>query len=155
MTTHEDATGELAGAVRALAAARATVSRTQEAAAALREELARTKLGRQLAETEEALQNARQVEARARAELDALALMRYAAQGDKRPHPAILVREMTRLDYDAKTARDWAETNLRAALVLDYKKFERAVKQLGAPDFVRVYTEPRVTVSSDLSSYAL
>jgi len=144
---------ELHHAVRALAAARRAVNEAASAREALRQEIAASALGQQLTEAEARVLLARDAEADARALLDELAQMAYAAHGDKHPHPAIAIRELTVLDYDQKLARQWAETNLRAALVLDYKKFEKAVKDLGAPDFVRIHTTPQVTVSADLSAY--
>ena len=145
---------ELHNAVRALAAARRAAQDAACAREAIRQEIAESALGQQLTAAETRLLQARDAEATARAQLDELAQMHYAAHGDKRPHPAVAIRELTMLEYDPKVARQWAETNLRAALVLDHKKFEKAVKDLGAPDFVRIYTTPQVTVSADLEGYA-
>ena len=153
MNAEEANDNELTGAVRELAAARQRASGLTDLRNAIRLQIAMSDLGKELDEAEGRLAAAKQAEDDARQELNELAQMRYACEADKRPHPAISIRLLTMFEYDPKVAREWAEANLRAALVLDLKKFEKAIQQLGVPDFVRTWHKPQVMVSSDLTAY--
>lgn len=137
--------------VRKLAQARQMTEMAEDSARWTEKEISETDLGRKLAEEKESVRLAKQDEAAARAALDQAVLGSF--DGNKRPHPAITVRESTKFDYDAKIAREWADEHLRAALVLDVKKFEKAIAVTEVPDFVTVRTEKSVAVSSDLSAY--
>jgi hypothetical protein len=139
--------------VRKLAQARQMTEIAEDSARWTEKEISETELGRKLAEEKEIVRLAKQDETAARAALDQAVLESF--DGNKRPHPAITIREMTKLDYDPKRAREWADTNLRSALVLDVKRFEKAILATEAPEFVTIHKEQQVTVASDLSPYVI
>lgn len=142
---------EIQEMVRKLAQARQMTEIAEDSARWTEKEISETELGRKLAEEKEIVRLAKQDETAARAALDQAVLESF--DGNKHPHPAVTVKEMTKLDYDQKQAREWADTNLRSALVLDAKRFERAILATEAPEFVTIRTEKSVAVSSDLSLY--
>lgn len=139
--------------IRDLAESRRWTQLHQEQVAAIKKAIAETELGAELERLEELVRTDKQSEIDARAILDQLVLASF--DGNKHPHPAITVKELTKLDYDPKQAREWADTNLRSALVLDAKRFEKAILATEAPDFVTVRKEQQVTVASDLSPYVI
>ena len=79
-------------------------------------------------------------------------LAAYAGAGNKRPHPAVAVRVMTRLVYDPEGITAWARENLPAILVLDVKTFERVAQHLMVPG-VTVSAEPVATIAQDLTPW--
>ena len=84
------------------------------------------------------------------------ALEHYKASADKRPHPAIGIRLMTKCYYSEQLAVEWCKDNMPHALKLNKTMFEkhaRAVSQTIPLEFVEVATEPQVTISRDLSQY--
>lgn len=139
--------------VRGLAAARGMTTYWQDQLADVKLAIAESELGQEQAKHEESLKRAKEWEAAARSALDQAVLASF--DGNKHPHPAITVKELTKLDYDPKQAREWADTNLRSALVLDAKRFEKAILATEVPDFVTVRKEQQVTVASDLSPYVI
>lgn len=87
----------------------------------------------------------------AEAVLRELTLKVYAETWNKSPAPGVGVREVTKLEYDAKVALIWA-TDHRMALKLDTSAFEKIAK--ASPlDFVQMRGEAQATIASDLSSY--
>lgn len=90
------------------------------------------------------------------AELREDILENFAATGNKKPHPALSVREVTRLEYDADIARAWCTHKLPKALKLDVRLFEKHAKAIGdtSPiEFVNITKEPQATIATDLSDY--
>tara|TARA_Y100000310_G_scaffold246164_2_gene251295 strand:- start:457 stop:915 length:459 start_codon:yes stop_codon:yes gene_type:complete len=83
-------------------------------------------------------------------ELRERTLKAYRETGNKAPAPGVGVREITKLEYDAKEAFAWA-THHEMALKLDVPVFERIVKT-SPISFVRVYQEPQATISQDLGA---
>ena len=75
----------------------------------------------------------------------------YDATGDKRPHPALGVRETTKLTYDDKLALAWAKEH-DMALALDKKAFEKIAKA-SPPNFVTEVVDIVATIATDLSKY--
>lgn len=144
---------EIQELVRKLAQARQMTEIAEDSARWTEKEISETDLGRKLAEEKEIVRLAKQDETAARAALDQAVL--DAFNGNKHPHPAITVKEVTKLVYCFKTAREWADTNLRSALVLDVKRFEKAILATEAPEFVTIHKEQQVTVASDLSPYVI
>ncbi|KKN74746.1 hypothetical protein LCGC14_0387880 [marine sediment metagenome] len=79
-----------------------------------------------------------------------LALQAYAETGEKAPAPGVGIRELTKLEYDAGVAFDWAKAH-KMALKLDTTAFEKIVKA-DTPEFVKVTTEPQATIATDLDA---
>ena len=142
---------EIQELVRKLAQARQMTEIAESAMRWTQGQIAETDLGLKLAEEKDIFLRSKADEAEARSNLELAVLGQF--DGNKHPHPAITVRESTKFDYDAKIAREWADEHLRAALVLDTKKFEKAIAVTEVPDFVTVRTEKSVAVSTDLSAY--
>lgn len=92
--------------------------------------------------------NAKEVCAEAEAKLRELTLLAYAQTGNKTPMVGVGIREVTKLEYDNKTAFDWAVGHTMA-LKLDVPAFEKIVK--ASPlDFVKVTKEPQATIATQL-----
>jgi len=89
----------------------------------------------------------------------AAALDAFSATGDKRPHPAVGIREMTRLEYDEGEAIFFCRRAAPNALKLDRRAFEKIAKlgiEAGGPfdlDFVTIRKEPQAAIARDLSAY--
>jgi len=83
------------------------------------------------------------------------ALEAFNADGSRRPHPAVTVKEFTVVTIpDEMKAREWSFTNFRPALKLDAKVFEKAVKDGTVPaELATVATEARAQIATDLSKY--
>lgn len=146
-------TGIFDRAVAHLANAR---QRTQARAARIKkleEEIAKTEMGKWLADERAALDAEKTAEEEARAELDGLAIERYNDSGDKRPHPAVQIKEYTTYSYDERKAFEWAKDNLPGALSLNRRVFDKTIPIIGAPEFVIPSVSPKVTVATDLSQY--
>ena len=81
-------------------------------------------------------------------ELRGLTLQAYAETGNKTPADGVGIREVTKLDYDTKTAYNWAVEH-SMALNLDKRGFEKIAK-VSPPDFVTITKEPQATISQNL-----
>ena len=81
-------------------------------------------------------------------ELRGLTLKAYAETGNKTPADGVGIREVTKLDYDTKTAFNWAIEH-SMALNLDKRGFEKIAK-VSPPDFVTITKEPQATISQNL-----
>ena len=84
------------------------------------------------------------------------ALRQYKLDGNKQPAPGVGIRVYKRLSYNPTVALHWSMTNLKTALKLDKKFFEKhakAVQDTTPLDFVSYYEDPSATISSDLSEY--
>ena len=93
-----------------------------------------------------AVANQQTIESEAR--LRELTLQVYAETGNKAPAIGVGIREVTKLEYDAKVAFNWAVEH-KMALKLDTSGFEKIVK--ASPlDFVKITTEPQATISANL-----
>lgn len=80
----------------------------------------------------------------------------YAETGNKKPHSALGVREVTKLEYDADVAVAWCMHRLPAALKLDARMFEKHAKAVSETDpvkIVKITQQPQATIASDLSAY--
>ena len=88
----------------------------------------------------------------AEAELRRLALESYASTGNKKPGPGVAIRVVTRLEYDAGAATQWAYEH-RTALTLDRKAFEGIAKSGSiGPDIVKRVKEATATIATDLAA---
>lgn len=83
-------------------------------------------------------------------ELRDMTLRVFFQTGDKAPVKGVGIREITKLEYDADVAYDWALEH-KMAVKLDVSAFEKIAKA-SPPDFVEVYQEPQATIATDLSS---
>jgi hypothetical protein len=65
------------------------------------------------------------------------------------------VKRFSVVTYDAKEVSAWARFHLPAVMVLDAKKFERAVKDglAGEAPTVQIIIDARVQLAADLSAY--
>lgn len=75
---------------------------------------------------------------------------------DKHPHPAITIKEVTKVDIDEPKARKYCLENLKQALKLDttkFKKFALALDESDRPDCISVRKEPQMNLKQDLSEY--
>jgi hypothetical protein len=83
----------------------------------------------------------------------------FQTDGNKKPHPAIQVKEFTviKADYNPKAAHAWCLANFTPALKLDVKAFEKAAADGNVPDeicIVTVQKEARVQIAADLAPFA-
>lgn len=87
----------------------------------------------------------------AEAQLREMALSTYAITGDKAVAPGIGIRELTKLNYDAGVAFNWAIEH-KLALKLDVSAFEKMVKANPLSfDFVSITEEPTATIATELA----
>ncbi len=73
---------------------------------------------------------------------------------EQKPPPGVTIKTFTVVEYDRDEAERWARAHFPAVLVLDPRRFEKAVKDKladGAP--VTVVNDVRAQISSDLSAY--
>ena len=77
-----------------------------------------------------------------------LTLEVYAQTGNKAPVKGVGIREVTKLEYDAKAAYNWAVEH-KIALKLDTVAFEKMAK-VSPPDFVRVFQVAQATIATQL-----
>jgi hypothetical protein len=108
--------------------------------------------GKMLALRKKYLATAKADVADAEAAPRAAAVEAYANTGEKKVHPAVMVKEFVAMDYDPEQAKQYAFEHLPSALKLDAKKFEKVALVIPL-DFVTIYTEPRATIASDLSAW--
>jgi len=81
-----------------------------------------------------------------------LTIKAYQETGNKTPAPGVGIREVTKLEYDAKEAFNWAVEH-KIMLKLDTPAFEKMAKMAPEtrPGFVKVHTDPQATIATDLS----
>ena len=80
----------------------------------------------------------------------------FGQNGDKKPHPAVDIKEMTSMDYDEKLAVAWCKHNFPAAIKLDRSLFEkhaRAIRETAPIKFVTFTTVPKANIASNLESF--
>ena len=82
-------------------------------------------------------------------------LAQFAADKEKHPHSAIEIKEFDIVTVRSQpAAREWCFNNLRPALKLDVKVFEKFAKTGNVPaELASVTKEPRVQIASDLSKF--
>uniref|UniRef100_A0A6M3KLS2 Uncharacterized protein n=1 Tax=viral metagenome TaxID=1070528 RepID=A0A6M3KLS2_9ZZZZ len=78
-----------------------------------------------------------------------MAVETYLKTLDKAVAPGVGIRVMTKLDYDAKEAMEWAVKH-ELALKLDTAKFEKIAKTENIP-FVTISEEPTATIAAELN----
>jgi hypothetical protein len=84
------------------------------------------------------------------------AQMQFVRDGNKAPHPAVKVREMTKLEYDPDFALTWCKSNMQSFLELDktaFEKYAKAVIEVAPVPGVKLVTVPQATIASNLSEY--
>lgn len=80
-----------------------------------------------------------------------LTITAYRETGSKSPAPGVGIREITRIEFDAKEAFLWASEH-KIALKLDTSAFEKIAK--ASPlEFVTTSIIPQATIATDLSKY--
>ena len=80
----------------------------------------------------------------------------FEQNGDKKPHPAVTIKETINLAYNESLAIAWCLKRLPAAIRLDQSLFEkhaRAVMNTAPIKFVTLARVPKATVSQDLSGF--
>jgi hypothetical protein len=148
-TTITETIGEL---VRWLAVSRHMQANAQAKIKEIEDRIAQSEDGLLLAEMRDIAAQFKAAEAQEYAELCAMALDVYEATGDTGPHPAVKIKLFTTTRYDPIEARTWAAQHMNNLLVLDAKGFEKVAK-VAELAFVQIETEPKPTVSSDLTKY--
>lgn len=91
-----------------------------------------------------------------REEIKRAAIEQYTQNGEKKPHPAISIREYTRYRYEESEALEWAETHVPIIVhrVLDTKTYERFLKDQKYDSMPgEIYIEPVPSISKDLSEF--
>ena len=74
--------------------------------------------------------------------------------GDKHPHPAVTIKDVTLVDYDEDEFKSWAiEHNHPGLLNLNKSAAKKVATGPTAPDFVTVTKEPKAYIKNDLSEY--
>lgn len=77
-------------------------------------------------------------------------LAAYTETGNKKPVEGVGIRMVTRLEYEAERALEWA-TEHKSCLALDKKKFDAIAKAQAMPlPFVRVVEEAQATIAREL-----
>ena len=85
-----------------------------------------------------------------------LALEFFELYGDKKPHPAVDVKEMTSIDYNETLAIAWCKHNLPAAIKLDrplFEKHARAIRDTSPIKLVTFTTVPKANIASNLEPF--
>ena len=85
----------------------------------------------------------------AETKLREMAIETYLKTLDKAVALGVSIRVMTKLDYDAKEAMEWAVKH-ELALKLDISKFEKIAKTENLT-FVTITEEPTATIATELS----
>ena len=79
-----------------------------------------------------------------------MAVKVFGETGNKQVAPGVVIRAMTRLNYEYKDAIIWALDH-RLALKLDSSTFDKMVKANPLPfDFVKITEEPTATIATEL-----
>lgn len=83
------------------------------------------------------------------------ALRTYGESGDSRPHGAVTIRLLKKLDFVPDAVREWAVTSRRTDLLtVDKAALETAVKRGEVPDVLAFFvSEPNVAISTKLDDY--
>jgi hypothetical protein len=118
----------------------------------LEDEIKMTEAGIRLDACREEQAETRKVIADLESQIRTEALAVYAADGNKRPHTAVSIKEFTVLDYDPKLALEYCVTHWPAALKLNATAFEK-ISKIARPEFVTEHVEPRAQIATDLSRY--
>lgn len=132
--------------------AREKVLDLKHTAETLEQMIADSDIGKELAEVRGWLKDAQQTQARMENEVREWAITAFLTTGDKKPHPAVQIKEYTVLTYDDGQALTYSREHIPNAVKLDKRAFEKAAAAL-ALDFVQIATEPRATIATDLSKY--
>ena len=144
---------ELVRCIKQLAHTRDVEAQYRQEIADLEAEIAATPLGQRLTRVRDELLKVAQADvADAEGSVRKRALEMYQTDGNKRPHPAVTVKEFTTLSYDSAQALDYARQHLPQAVKLDTRAFEKAAKVLEL-DFVTIAKDPRPTITRDLTPY--
>ena len=135
--------GQLEEQIKVVADARRSLSEFNEAKKALYDEFQEKH-----AEFFGSVATALSIVGDAETALRELTLQAYAETGNKAPAVGVGIREVTKLEYDAKKALTWA-TERKLFLKLDVKGFEILAKSLDI-DFVTISQEPMATIATNL-----
>jgi len=80
------------------------------------------------------------------------AISHYHEFGEKHPHPAIMIKMYSTLDYSDREALEYCYKNLLQALTLNRKVFEKVAMTIDLP-IVEKSSVPRASIASDLSQW--
>lgn len=84
-------------------------------------------------------------------ELRAAAVADYTANGIKKPHPKVTVKTFRVFKIlDMAKVREWVDSKLPDALVMDLKKVEKYAKEIGPVEGTTINEEPRAEIASAL-----
>lgn len=85
-----------------------------------------------------------------------IAVELFKQNGDKKPHPAIEIKDMTSMDYDDTLALAWCKHRLPDAIKFDRSLFEkhaRAIRETSPIKFVTFTTTPKANIASNLEAF--
>lgn len=91
-----------------------------------------------------------------RANIEAVALKEYETTNIKQLADGLSIRVYKKVQYDQAEATKWAIANAPTMVKIDGRLFEKhakAVQDTTPIEFVEIYDDPKVAISSDLSSY--
>ncbi len=88
------------------------------------------------------------------AELREAAIVQFAQDGEKKPHPAVTFKMFTAVEYDVVYALEWAKKYAHCVLTVDDHLYEALLKSDLFADMPGTVSEvARPTVKRDLSAY--
>ena len=152
-TSFEGIVAGLEGLVPELAQARAVVENFQDIVDYHQAMVEASPAWLDLQRAKAKLEQAKTEAATLRAIAEADALECFLLDGNKNPHPAVQVKEMTALGYTYAEAIEYCRQHLPNALKLDKRKFEQVAK-VADLDFVTITMQAKGYVKRDLSSSA-
>lgn len=93
-------------------------------------------------------------------EIKEAALFDFQVTGNKKPFDGVGIREMTKFVYEIEGAVQWAKVNAPMVVyeTIDKKKFEKILSVTPPeilPEYIHVFKEPTVTITTDLSMYVV
>ena len=149
---NQNPTESLKNAIPFLAQQRREEAELKEQVADLKERIAATDLGVKLKEAEEQLKEAKVKTERWDSLVRYLGVNATTLTGERKPHPAVTVKQYTEFEYCKATAHDWACSAMPWLLKLDERAFEKVCRSADIP-FVEVKLVNRSTIKTDLSAY--
>lgn len=139
--------------VKKVAHARESVRRIKDGLDIAERELAASELFQNIVTSRENLKAAREEQASLEAKVREEALEHFGLHGDKKPHPAVAIKQFALLDYDVEMALDWAVRHkIPQVLRLDRRAFEKLAGVIEIEGITQ-FIEPRAMIARDLSKW--
>ncbi len=102
------------------------------------------------------LSRQQEIQSNAELRLRAHAVALFKNCGEKKPHPAVEIRLVRKMEYPEHDAREFCMDHFSSALKLDrrlWEKYARDVADTNPICFVKFTQEPQVMIARDLSTY--